>query len=464
VATNGWAPDVLLGGDRGDGKSYGGLLAVADYAAKYGPDMRALVVRQTYPALEDLMVKAYEILPEYGATFHAQASAERPIANGWYFPNGAVARFQYVQNMQDYRQTIHGKEYCLIFVDEAGDYADPAPIMALHSVLRSSKGVPCRFRIAANPGGPGQAWLREMYVDRAPPGKPFLDPDTGMERMWIEGKRAENVALTANDPQYEQRIMAATVGNDALRKAWLHGDWHVVAGAFFSLFRTDKHVIRPFAVPSHWVKFAGFDFGSAAPFSVLWLAVSDGESLPDGRRFPRGALIVYREWYGCNPRNQREGLHMHAEAIAQGIVKRTGEKLDYAVSDPACWAEAGGPSIASRMALHGFHAREGDNARIAGWDQVNARLDGVDGNPMLYVFDVCTWLQQHIKLAQRDEKRIEDVDTDCNDHDLDALRYGCMSYPYIRALPKPPDNVIKPWEPTFRDMVNRNRRREAREA
>ena len=52
----------------------------------------------------------------------------------------------------------------------------------------------------------------------------------------------------------------------------------------------------------------------ARPFSVGWYAVSDGE-LP---RFPRGALIRYREYYGSDGQ-PNVGLRLPAEDVAKNI-------------------------------------------------------------------------------------------------------------------------------------------------
>lgn len=77
----------------------------------------------------------------------------------------------------------------------------------------------------------------------------------------------------------------------------------MIAGAFFECFSRETHVVEPFRVPDHWLRFASFDWGSAEPFSVGWYAVSDGKRLRDGRYFPAGALIRYREWYGASAPN-----------------------------------------------------------------------------------------------------------------------------------------------------------------
>ena len=88
--------------------------------------------------------------------------------------------------------------------------------------------------------------------------------------------------------------------------------------------------------------------------------------------------------------------------------------------------------------------RKADNRRVGvrgamgGWDQVRARLKGADDRPMLYLFSTCRDLIRTLPALQHDPNRPEDVDTEGEDHAADALRYACMSRPYILQDTKPP--------------------------
>ena len=88
--------------------------------------------------------------------------------------------------------------------------------------------------------------------------------------------------------------MAATYGNEALRKAWLDGDWNIVAGAFFNCW-SNKLILRPCELPEWWTRFRSGDWGSARPFSFGWWAIAgDDFTHPDGQKIPKGSLIRYR--------------------------------------------------------------------------------------------------------------------------------------------------------------------------
>jgi hypothetical protein len=263
------------------------------------------------------------------------------------------------------------------------------------------------------------------------------DDVSGLERVYIPSRVGDNRHLGAD---YVARLRAS--GAPELVRAWLEGDWSVIAGAFFPEFDMGRHVIAPRELPEHWFRFRSLDWGSARPFSVGWWAVSDGE-LQD---IPRGALVRYREWYGSTGK-PNEGLRMTAEEVAQGIAQREAgdpkpENGLHGVADPAIFSSDGGPSIAERMARSAkVFFRPADNARVSrqgalgGWDQVRARLRGDETGPGLLIFSTCGDLIRTLPALQHDPDRPEDVDSDGEDHAPDEARYACMSRPWVRQKP-----------------------------
>ena len=142
------------------------------------------------------------------------------------------------------------------------------------------------------------------------------------QRVYIPAKVTDNQILLQNDPNYVGNLHM--VGSAALVKAWLEGDWDAVEGAFFDGFDKNKHIIKPFKIPEHWYKIRAFDWGYAAPFCVLWIAISDGKPVEceDGYlSFPKGAAIVYREWYGASKPNKGLRLENSVIAVPLPVVK-----------------------------------------------------------------------------------------------------------------------------------------------
>jgi hypothetical protein len=337
-----------------------------------------------------------------------------------------------------------------ISFDEVTEYSTPNGLLKMLSTLRSAAGVPCTVRLTGNPGGVGHIWVKARYIDIGPPMTPYTDPETGFTRMFVPSRLQDNAILTKSDPGYRNRIMAATYGNEALRKAWLEGDWNIVAGAFFNCW-SSQMVLRPVELPEWWTRFRSGDWGSMRPFSFGWWAIAgDTFEHPDGQIIPKGSLIRYREYYGCKDptKNPNVGLKMPAEEVGQKIVHlESGEKVSYGVLDPAAFSSDGGPSIAERLYSGSGNKllfRRADNARVGskgamgGWDQMRARMLGEDGRPLIYCFSNCTDSIRTIPMLQHDDVRVEDVNSDMEDHAGDEWRYACMSRPYVRPEPKKP--------------------------
>ena len=448
-----WCDEIFYGGERGGGKSDFQLGYQEDGAIdpEFGPYHRGIMTRKTYDELEELQLRASEIFPKTGAIYKSQASADYKFSNCWYWPNGATTKMRYLEKAKDYGR-YHGHQYTRISLDEVTEYPEYDAILKMISTLRSAHGVPCSMRLTGNPGGVGHGWVKERYIDVAAPYTPYTDPETGFTRMFIPSKMSDNKLLLEADPTYKNRLMAATQGNEVLRKAWFEGDWDIVAGAFFSNWSQDM-IIPPFKIPDHWLKARAFDWGSARPFSAGWWAVSSEDYLHQGQVIPKGALIKFREWYGVAQDKTGKvkpnvGLKLSADKVGKGIKERTDEEINYSVADPAIFTEDGGPSLAERMGVPFMPA---DNKRVAskghigGWDQMSSRMEGEDGRPMLYFFNTCRDSIRTIPMLQHDEKRIEDLDSNMEDHAADECRYMCMSRPYVKPSPeeKPKDDRWK---------------------
>jgi hypothetical protein len=438
--------EVFFGGARGGGKSDALLGEWLAHAARYGKNAIGLVVRRERTQLLELIERSKAIYSRLGAKWHEQDKV-------WRFPDGARLRFAYLENDRD-ADNYQGHNYTRVYVEEAGTFPSPAPIFKLMATLRSGAGVPCGMRLTGNPGGPGHHWLKARFIDPAPQGWKVLSEDYGgirRERIYIPSRVADNAFL---GDEYVANLQMS--GSPELVRAWLEGDWSVIAGAFFPEFSLERHVVKPFEIPAHWLRFRAMDWGSAAPFSVGWYAVSDGQEI-DGRYYPANALIKYREWYGSSEPNV--GLKMTAEEVADGILAREKEPVRYSVGDPAMWQVDGGPSIAERMHKRKVTLLKADNSRQNGWDQVRQRLKA----GMLVFLNTCTDTIRTLPALQHDPRKPEDVDTDGEDHAPDETRYACMSRPW--TVPKPDGKPPRwPQQQTINELIRRQTRKRMEEA
>jgi hypothetical protein len=289
-----------------------------------------------------------------------------------------------------------------------------------------------------------------MFVDM----EPFVvhqmpDEEGGMKRQFIPAKLADNPTMTDNDPLYRFKLEGL---GGALARAMLEGDWDAIEGAYFDNFDKNTHVIEPFLIPPDWARIRGYDWGYSRPFATLWAAVSDGSLVNCGgvrRSFPRGSLIIYREYYGCTGK-PNEGLKISSTEIAKETMRlQEGEKMSDMVADPAIFDVSRGKSIAEEMADAGCHYREADNKRVNGWQQVRGRFTGQDGQPLLYITKDCRNLIRTLPVMQYDTTKPEDLDSDLEDHLCDTLRYICMSRPIVIDIPKTPLEISEQWWKDF---------------
>lgn len=439
-----WCPELMFGGARGGGKSdY--LLGDFLQDTELGSVWRGILFRKSYAELEELVTRAHEIYIPLGAQYQVAKST-------FVFPGGATLKLRYLEQERDAAK-YQGHQYTWAGWDELTNWATDGAYSKIKACVRSAHGVPNkRIRSSANPGGVGHHWVKKYFVDPFPLGMELIDG----KRMFIPSKLTDNTILMSNDPEYIETLKE--LGSPELVRAWLDGDWSVITGAYYPEFNVHKHVLTPFELPKHLLRFASGDWGSAKPFSFGWWAVSDGLQTPDGRWIAPGAIIRYREWYGKHPTKSNTGLRMNGNQVGRGIKQReTGEEITYRVIDPSAYKQDGGPSVAERMAAERILFRKADNTRIAGWDAVRDRLVGdEDSGPMIYFFSNCADTIRTLPALQHDETNPEDVDTDGEDHAGDDVRYACMSRPYKRVLAAPPEPQKTLSTATLNDLYEAN--------
>ena len=279
-------------------------------------------------------------------------------------------------------------------------------------------GLPSTFKFpfagGTNPGGPGHAWVKKLWKDRDFPEELH---SVEHEFAFVQAKATDN---PYNPASYYSDLL--TLPED-MRRAYAEGDWDLFAGQYFSEFRREFHVCKPFRIPDYWERFASFDWGFSSPACQLWHATS-----------PEGVVYTYRELYAANK---------DTPWLAQRSAALTGsEHLRYKVGDPSCWDASRGPSIAEVMAVNGWAMIQAENERINGWARVRQYLswerdpEGVlTRAPMWRVFEGCTNLIRTLPGLEHDDHDPEDVNSDGEDHAPDALRYGLMTRPPITIVP-----------------------------
>ena len=418
---------IAYGGARGGGKSWAVRTKAKLLAFRY-PGIKILIVRRTYKELQNNHIE--QLLAELDG-FARYNRSDKVFR----FPNGATISFGYCANEGDLGQ-YQGAEYDVVFLDEAGQLQE-SWIRKINLCVRGTNGLPKRTYYTLNPGGPGHAYFKRVFVDRN-----FNQDESPDDYFFIQARGEDNKVLMRTQPDYLRELENLP---PTLRAAWKDGRWDVYEGQFFEDFvdnpegyktRVRTHVIEPFEIDPGWTICRSYDFGYGKPFSCAWWAVDyDG--------------VIYRilELYGCT-RTPNEGVKWTPDEQFERIAKLEREhpwlrgKRITGVADPSIWDASRGESVAQTAARHRVYFTPGDNKRIPGWMQCHYRLQfDENGYPRMYVFRTCRAFLRTVPLMMYDEHRPEDLDTTLEDHVCDEWRYLCMSRP-VKPMKRIPEPVI----------------------
>lgn len=421
--------DIFLGGGRGGGKSYALAMLALRYAEQYGEQARILYLRKTYAGLRDfeqvtreVFGKVYGTAARYNATEHI-----------WRLPNNAYFELSQLETAAEF-QRFQGRSFGLVMADEAGQYATPDLLDLIRSNMRGPSGVPIRFVMAANPGGPGHHWLAKRYVFKAGPWKPFLESKS--KRTWVYAPSTFDGNTMIDREQYRDQLESACPDDPELLRAWVDGDWTVSRGAFFAAVLDEgRNAVDNWReIPDDWDTYLTHDFGSAAP-SVTYIVAQSPGDFHEGKFYPRGSLVLVDELAAVRRDNLNMGLGWTANTTAEAI-REMCERWNVppqGVADDASFGRSGysSGSIADEFARAGVRFQPAKKAdRISGWQTMRRLLAdaGKPDRPGLYVTRGCEYFWSTVPYLARDQKRVEDVDSSGPDHAADAVRYGCLRH------------------------------------
>lgn len=442
---------VGYGGARGGGKSWFVRVKAVLLAYKF-PGIQIMIVRKSYPELTANHVKPLKQMLKCG-TSNALATYN-DSKKEMTFPNGSMILFRYCDTEKDLDR-YQGTEVDILFIDEATQLTE-VQIKALCACVRGVNGFPKRIYMTCNPGGAGHAYIKRVFIDKV-----YEAGEYPEEYSFIQALVQDNTALMKADPDYVKQLEALP---PKLKEAWLNGRWDVFEGAYFEEFRATPdinacaaagitpeealedrrytHVIKPFKPNPAWKYYRSYDWGYGKPFSCGWWAVDyDG--------------TAYRilELYGCTG-TPNEGVHWSNKEQFDKIyeIEHTHPWLKdvkvQGVADPSIWDGSHGISAAEEAEKHQLWFEPGVNDRIPGWMQVRERMKfDSKGYAMIYFFENCKDSIRTIPLMMYDEHKIEDLDTDLEDHACDDIRYFCMMRPI------PPRLVEEKYQPKF-DPLN----------
>jgi len=397
-----YGPDnIALGGTRGPGKSHATFAQVALDDCQRAPGVKWLFLRKIQKsageAVDDLANKVLRYCPH-------EKNADRIV-----FPNGSRILLGGFHDERDIDKYL-GLEYDGLLQAEATQISEYKRDLIYGSIRSTLPGWKPRKYNDANPDGIGLAWFKKMFV-----------------QPWREGKeqftRFHNLTYKDNPFLDESYIRYLENLKGPLAAAWREGDWDAFEGMAFPNWDYSRHVIEPRSIPAHWVRWRAIDWGYAAPFCCLWLARD-----PDTRR-----VYVYREAYQTQLTDVQQ---------ARLILDMTppDEHISLTYADPSMWgrkvSENTVTTTADTYRQAGVMLTKADNDRLSGKRKIDQTLgDLPDAAPGLVVMSTCVNLIEQLSNLPYDKIKVEDVDTDAEDHAYDALRYGLTNLAVPAANP-----------------------------
>lgn len=415
--------EILYGGARGGGKTDAGIVWLTDHVDN--PRYRALIIRKNADDLADWIDRARYWYEPMGATF-----AYKPAVITW--PSGAVFRTGHLKDADSYTK-YQGHEYQRELIEEATQIPDEKRYIQLIGSCRSTvDGIKPQILLTANPGNVGHAWVKQRFIDPAPPGEPFTitDQDTGSQsrsRIFIPSTIDNNPTLQAKDPEYVKYLDSIKNTDENLWRAWRYGDWSIFVGQVFSNFRPDTHIIKKLPVPlKDCKKIIGFDWGYNAPGAAVFVAVT-----PENQWGVKH-YYVYREIYQnkTTPEDWAKQIKMFAEI----------DEIDYMVLPHDCYDDKygvltiektlkeicvdrkGNPLLKFIRGNSGTRASRHQSVAIMQELLTASESEPVSKrHPRLQFLERNREILRTLPLLVYDENDIEDIDTDGEDHLYDAL-------------------------------------------
>lgn len=393
---------TAYGGARGGGKSWA-VRTKGAAGALYYPGIKILMLRRTYPELENTIISPIvELLNT--ATVDGKPAGDKLFTYNVtmrtiYFVNGSIIKFGHLQSAGAITE-YQGQEYDWIFMDEATHFTE-WEFRVLAATLRGVNKIPKRMYLTCNPGGVGHLWVKRLFVSRE-----FSAREEAEDYAFIPATVEDNRVLMEHSPDYIQMLDLLPAD---LHAAHRYGNWDAMAGQFFAEFRRETHVVKSFRVPEDWVCYRAIDYGLDM-FACLWVAV-DFE----------GRTWVYREV-------QQPGLIVSDAAALMRSLTLPGERIAYTIAPPDLWStqKDTGRTMAEVFTANGVGLVRASSSRVQGWLTLKEYLKPMgDGRPGLLVSEECAGLIRNLPALQHSDKNPSDCATEPHSitHICDALRY-----------------------------------------
>lgn len=433
---------ILYGGAVGGGKSYwlrwSLIKLLLKYYAELGkPGIRVGLFCEDYPALKDRHISKMNFeLPSWLGKL--KKGDNEYVLNPEY-GSGVIA----MRNLDD-PSKYASSEFAAVGIDELTKNTKDK-FDHLRTRMRWPGIKDTKFLAGTNPGSIGHEWVKSMWMDKE------FDPNEKEAHLF---KYIRATAYDNREHLDENYFLQLEGLPEEMRKAFLEGDWDLFEGQYFSEWRYDIHTVEPFKLPDVWRRFGGYDHGRAKPACFKWYAIDwDGN------------VWCYRELY-VNKEDGSERWEAKDIAIeVERITYEANETLEYVVADSSIFSKIGiGESIADVLQKNGI-GKPGSNIplllpshkdRVAGWTLMHEYLKhDAEHPPKLRYFRTCVDSIRTIPTLVYDGIKVEDLDSNGEDHAADTDRYFLQTMREKKSE-KTPTYEEKKMEEFKKKVINEN--------
>ena len=434
---------VLMEGGKGSGKS--DLLiwdAIGRPEKLAHPRWHGVIFRREYKRLTEIIDRAqYWIkqLPQLGATWNGMESR-------FTFPSGAWLGFHNAEHVGDEKK-YQGWEITDLKFDQAEEFEERQFDFLVLQNRSGSKDLRTTIRMTANPLGVGHQWIYKRYIkNRTPSESHVVTTDYEGVKYTHTFRRIHSTVfdnpVLKNDKRYIAKL--AQHPDPIIRKAMFKGEWDVVLGQFFN-FVSDVHQIPSRALPSHWNRVAGLDYGNTKSIEFLC------------RDYDQNVFVEYE--YHSEPNDFQPGGEVagqFAENSAKFMLDRGIGSGLVIIGDVNMWSATGRDvgsaktpaKIVSDIWKKRFAEKELKPPKLIGISKMSteeyrfrvacnqATKDGlyyemneegkITKQPKLFFFDRCGSIAETLPQLIANESDPMDIKDSDIDHDYDAFKGAYM--------------------------------------
>lgn len=410
----------LFGGAAGPGKSLA-LLMEAIRQAHLFPGVNTLIVRRTFPALEQDIIQQFKMkIPR--KMYKSYSETKHTV----YWLNGSTTQFRAIECDQDLLN-LEGSQFLFIGFDELTHFTWRE---WYYMTIRNRCAIPGSFACmagATNPGNKGHVWVKALWIDHCPaPGMELSTYDAN-DYSFIPARLADNPYLV-EDKEYRKTLMSLP---EAERNRLLEGSWETPVGQYFSNFVPDWHTkeAKDVKIEPWWPRWISIDWGFSHSSVVYW-HTKGGEN---------EITYTYREYHTA-----KEGEYELGESIVSLTPKVEREFVKAVFLSPDAFSKRGAAHTQAQQigdALkHGELPRPipAIDDRVPGWRFMSELLEW--GSWIIFKKECPELIKAIPSLVRKKDKpediaKTETLADDC----ADAARYGLVS---MLAQGHKPDSIV----------------------